>query len=291
MTTRILVIHNPVAGRRRQKRVRELIQLLEARYFEVQQKPTAKSGDARRAAFEADGVDYIIAAGGDGTVNEVVDGLCARESETALPVVGFLPMGTANVLALELSLPKSPVGLVQLIEKGKTISLRPGVANNRRFVLMVSAGLDARAISCVNLRTKKWIGGAAYVFAALKAIAMPTPPLHVTIDGKEFKADTIIIARARCYGGPFQLTAKAGLTTSHLSVVMLKSNGFLSVLRYGFALVLGRLDRLADVDVRTGSEVSVVGPKEEPVQMDGDLVTHLPLSASLEKRVVSFLVP
>lgn len=291
MTLQILVIHNPTAGRRRQKQLDKLLKLLEARAFDVHAHSTLRQGDAREAARSAVNIDVIIAAGGDGTVNEVIDGMCQRAPMEKTPTVGFLPLGTVNVLALEAGLPRTPEGLVRLLEKRKTLPIRPGIANGRRFVLMASAGIDARAVACVDPRLKKRIGPGAYVFAALRAVRRKSPDLGVVVDGTSHKAHTVIITRARCYGGAFVVAPNAGLAAPNLQVVLLQSTGFWSLLRYGMALVTSRLSALDDVVVLEGENVSVDGPEGEPVQLDGDIACHLPVTITLEEKTIDLLVP
>lgn len=298
MSLRILVIHNPVAGRRRRKRLRRLLQLLEARGHHLRVRLTTHSGDAHETARDATDIDVIVAAGGDGTVNEVVNGLAARtdadgapSSGVDWPLVAFMALGTANVLAWELGLSGRAEALARTIEGGETIAARPGVANGRRFVLMASAGLDARAVAAVRTATKRLLGGAAYLTAAVRALRLPAPPLRVTLDGETHVARTVIVTRARCYGGPFVLLGDAGLETDQLHVVMLRANGWWAVARYGLALVTGRLAKLADVEVAAGTKVFIDGPDFDPVQMDGDLAATLPLEIELDPRPVRFLVP
>ncbi len=288
---RILVVHNPVAGRWRRARLQKLLSLLESRGHSVSIKLTQQRGDAREAARTVLDVDILVAAGGDGTVNEIVSGLCARIDGEALPAIAFLPLGTANVLAWELVLPRNPQGLADLIDGGKTLATRPGNANGQVFFLMASAGLDARAVAAVRGSEKRWLGAAAYVLAALRTIAAPSPEYTVTIDGRTERAYTVIVTRSRHYGGPFVLTPNAGLGTDQLHAVLLPSRGFWAVLKYGVALAFGRLHKRHDVIVASGERVAVTGPDDEPVQLDGDAATHLPLSVTLESRQVRFLVP
>lgn len=291
MSKSVLIIHNPVAGRRWRARVDRLFELLAERGFNAHIELTAKRGDAREAARRVDGVDIIVAAGGDGTVNEVVDGLAARASGQPMPAVAFLPLGTANVLAWELSLPRDPDGLVRLIEAGTTVGARPGIANGSRFVLMTSVGLDARAVAAVTPRIKRLLGGGAYVLAAIAALQAPAPTYSIAIDGRALTARTVIVTRARRYGGPFRLAPAGGLETPEFQVVLMKSYGWRAALRYGVALALGRLHRLPDVEIVAGRTVTIDGPANEPVQIDGDLATHLPLKAEMDSLIVPFVAP
>jgi len=288
---RILVIHNPVAGRGRRRRLRKLLKTLAAHGHDTRTRLTTHRGDAREVARTSKDTDVIIAAGGDGTVNEIVNGLAARRPDQPLPAVGFLPLGTANVLAWELGLPCDPDGLVRMIEGGQVLQVMPGKANDDRFALMASVGVDARAVAAVGKKTKRVLGWAAYVLAALRAIRQAPPRLRVSIDGQEVEARTVIVTRARCYGGPFVLATDAGLYSDGLHVVMLQSYGLMAALRYGIALLLKRLAQLDDVTVTSGRHVEIRGPADEPVQMDGDVTAVLPLDVSIDRRPVPFLVP
>jgi len=291
MTLRILVIHNPVAGRQRRKKLRELLQYLQDGGHQVMVRPTARRGDAREEARLAKDIDVIVAAGGDGTVNEIVDGLAAKAPDGDLPAVAFLPLGTANVLAWELNLPRSPRALVEVIERKRTLDVMPAIANGRRFFLMASVGLDARAVAAVKDATKRLLGGAAYALAALRALRKPPPRFTVHVDDHATEARSVIVTRARRYGGPFTLAPDAGLETTALHVVLMKSYGLLAALRYGLALAMGRLHRLSDVSVTTGNRIRIEGSDGDPVQMDGDVVSTVPLSITMAERSVPFLVP
>lgn len=291
MMYRIAIIHNPTAGRRRQKRVHALMALLETSGHHVTLTPTGKSGDARQFALAAKDIDILIVAGGDGTVNEVVEGLCAHTTDAPLPAIGFLPLGTMNVLARELDLPQTPQDLVQMLERGNRMQTFPGISNDRRFFLMASVGLDARAVAGVSSKMKKLIGSGAYVLAAIKALRAVPPLYNITIDGAEKQARTIILARARYYGGPFILAPEAGMKTPILNVVLFHSYGFFAALKYGLYLAIGKLDRLSDVEFMTAREVEISNMSGEPVQLDGDIMTALPLHVTLETRAISFLIP
>ena len=291
MSLNILIIHNPVAGRRRRKRLRQLLKLLHGRGHHVRVKLTTYAGDAHETARDVDGFDVIIAAGGDGTVNEVVNGLCSRADDKDLPAVAFLPLGTANVLAWELHQPKKPGAVLEMIERGHTLEMHPGLANGRRFVLMASAGLDARAVSAVKTSMKRLLGGAAYVTAALKALGQERPLFTVRIGERAYEAATVVVTHARHYGGPFVITPEAGLDRPQMQVVMMRGHGWWNTLRYGAALVMGRLHRLADVEVVAATGAEIEGPDFDPVQMDGDLMSTLPLSVGMEPRAVRLCVP
>ncbi len=291
MSSKFLIIHNPAAGRWQRKRLTKLHTLLERSGYSVISRPTTRRGDARDAALTAAGIDVIVAAGGDGTVNEVLTGLLKRGAGSDIPAIAFFPMGTANVLAWELNLPRKPDAFVRMIQANRRIETTPARANGHPFLLMASAGLDARAVAALNPGIKRVIGGAAYLLAAISAMRQAEPRYTVTVDGKTTEARSVIVTRARRYGGPFVLTRDAGLKTAALHVVLMQSYGWTAALRYGWGLLRGRLARLGDVTVVPGRAVAVHGPVGEPVQLDGDVATALPVEIALETRTISFVVP
>ena len=144
---RLLVIHNPVAGWRRVERFRRTVQQLEHHGCAITERATTGPGDAETIASAAGEVDVVVVAGGDGTVNEVLNGLMQRPGDP-LPLA-VIPLGTANVLAGELGLPIEPEGVARAIAHGRTVTAHLGQARfdgqARRFALMAGAGFDAQA--------------------------------------------------------------------------------------------------------------------------------------------------
>ncbi|MCR9213183.1 MAG: diacylglycerol kinase family lipid kinase [Proteobacteria bacterium] len=291
MLNRVLVIHNPVAGRRTKKRLDQFLTLLHQSEFEVRVWETTASGDARVQAANSSDIDIIIAAGGDGTVNEVLNGVYERETDQPLPALGFLPLGTANVLALELGLPSDPQQLFELLQAGRTYDIRPGIANGRRFLLMASVGVDARAVAAVTPPLKRKFGAFAYIIGAIQSMGSGAPTFHVTINGEELTAKTIILTRSQKYGGPFTLAEDAGLKTQIMQAVLFRSSGYIAAIRYGIGLALGRLKHHKDIVFLNVDEVEVTCEVPDPVQIDGDVASQLPLKVSIDVQPIRFLAP
>ncbi len=286
---RILVIHNPVAGWQRRGKLRRVVRYLRLAGARVTELETEAPGDAIGKARAAEDFDVIVVAGGDGTVNEVINGLGENG-----PPVAFIPLGTANVLAWELGLPRSPRALARVILEGRTRRVFPGIVNGRRFVLMVGVGLDAWAVERVHLGLKRHLGRLAYVGAVLSFSFLGTfryGPYRVRANGEEFEATSVVVTRARRYAGPFVIAPGADLGDRFLTVVAVTLRGLADVVRYGAAVAFGRLDWLPDVKVVRAACVTVTGPEGDPVQGDGDIVGRVPFKVSVDEKPIHLIVP
>ena len=248
---------------------------------------TAAPGDAERLARAADAAsfDLVVAAGGDGTINEVINGL----SGSALPLA-ILPLGTANLLAAEVGLTGSARRVAETIADQPPRPVFLGSANGRRFALMVGVGFDARVVARLDLRLKRAIGKIAYLLAALgQLVAYRAPHYLVEIDGRSFRAAALVIAKGHYYGGHFSIAPAARVDEPQLYVALFERAGRWNLLRYALALLMGRLGRLSDVRVVPARAVSVRGEPGEAVQADGDLVATLPLAVTLAEAPLALV--
>lgn len=288
---RLLVVHNPVAGGRRLGRFRRTIAALEASGCAVEVQQTGGPGDAFRFARDARDVDVVVVAGGDGTINEALNGLADNQSGDV--PLALIPMGTANVLAAELGLPiDDPEALAEVIAHGPALSVHLGAANGRRFVQMAGAGFDAHVVANVSTRIKRRLGKGAYVLAALRVAARFRHPRYtVEIDGAVYDAGQVVVCNGHFYAGRFVLAPDARPWTPRLDVCLFERSGPLQPLRYGLAMLLGRLPKRPDVRVVTGHSLRIDGPQDDPVQGDGDLLSHLPIQVELLENAAAFIVP
>ena len=246
---------------------------------------------AERAAraIVAGTFDVVIAAGGDGTVNEIANGLAGLDSP---PPIGLIPLGTANVLAAEIGLATTAHAAAKAILVGKRRAIRLGLANGRHFVLMASAGLDAQVVAGLDLAFKRRMGRLAYVWESLvSALRYEFPPLSILADGRQFEARMAVVCKGRCYGGPFVAAPDARLDASLFYLVLMERGGFTNVVRYGVALALGRLGRLADVRIVPVHHAVIAGNQGAPVQADGDVAARLPVEISLASRTLELAGP
>ncbi|HKY94843.1 MAG TPA: diacylglycerol kinase family protein, partial [Kiloniellales bacterium] len=162
---RLLVVFNPTAGARRRRRLDRFLRAVAAAGAEVTLCETTAAGDAHAFALAAreDDYDALVVAGGDGTINEAINGLLQRlPGAPALPL-GVLPLGTANVLACELGLPLTPERAAAVILAGQRRLVSLGEANGRAFALMVGVGFDAAVVAGISPRLKRLLRQGAYV--------------------------------------------------------------------------------------------------------------------------------
>ncbi|MFC7333714.1 diacylglycerol/lipid kinase family protein [Rhodocista pekingensis] len=291
---RLLLIHNPTAGFRRPGFLRRTVHALRDSGCRLELRETAARGDAERFAREAAGVDAVVAAGGDGTVNEVVNGLGARP--VPLPL-GVIPLGTANVLAGELGLPDRPAALAALLAAGPVRLIHPGRAGGRLFTMMAGAGLDAAVVEGVNPRLKRLTGKGAYVVETMgRLLAGPRPDYTVTVEDaaggvERVRAASCIVAKGHFYGGRFVLAPQADLGRPQLHACLFECGGRAAALAYSAGMVLGLLERLPGFRVLPAVRVGIDGPAGEPVQGDGDVIARLPVEIALAPSGLPVIAP
>ncbi len=299
----MLLILNPMAGRRRRGLVDAVVRQVRAEGWTVDVVETAAAGDARRLAESCDVARHavIAVAGGDGTINEVVNGLARRGA--AAPALGIVPLGTANVLAHELGLGFSAAVIARTIIAGHELLVQPGEAANsagvpRCFSLMAGAGFDAKVVAGVSAPFKRRWGRAAYVWRSLVEARRYRPVRYgVEVDGVRHEASSVIVTHARHYAGPYVVAPDAALGKPLLHVCLFERWGRSHTLRFGLALLLGWLPRTAGYRVIAGRDVriSVLSDAGEagrqPVQIDGDDALTLPISIGLATGAVRLLRP
>lgn len=286
---RILVVANPVAGSGIARRLRPLIHELETLGCSVTLHRTCARGDAERfiAASDCHRFDAIAAAGGDGTLNEVLNGM-----PEGAPPLAVLPLGTANVLAKEIGLRRSIAAMADAAVFGPSRAITVGEANGRRFVVMASVGLDAEVVDNLNLGLKRHIGKGAYLYETLKQMAVSRPAVfRLRSNGEEREAHGVIVANGRCYAGRYIAAPNADLAKPTFEICSLLNPGRLAPPRYLASLALGRFAERADIAIEETSELEILGPPGAPLQADGDVLCRLPATLRVLPGAAHLIYP
>ena len=252
--------------------------LWEAHGWQVEWYATEYAGHAIQLAREgaAVGCDLIVAAGGDGTVNEVVNGIAGTRAALAA-----LPVGTGNVWVRELKLPLRPEAAAAALLEGTPYALDLGLAGDRYFLLMAGVGFDASVTRSVRPELKRRFGIMAYLIQAL-TIARDTrgTRTRIVLDGQVVKGHVlmVVIGNSRLYGGFLQITHHASLTDGLLDVAVIKGQDARSAPLHLLSILLRRHHFNPDLLYYRAREVSVSGAIPLDVQVDGDLIGVTPMN-------------
>ena len=288
---RACVIFNPVAKGEKAERFRQKLETVGAAYT---LKNTAAPGDARRLAAEAvqAGFDVVIAAGGDGTLNEILNGIGDIPGGFAHTCLGVLPLGTVNVFARELNLPLAVEQAWEVIRGGRDTHIdlpwvefsAKGTKQRRYFAQLAGAGLDARAIELVSWSHKKRIGPLAYVVAGLKALTRMRSQIKVSTGANGDVGELVLIGNGRLYGGNYNIFPQADLRDGLLDVCIFPRAGWFNLVRCGVPLLVrGKLP--AGATRRLQAETfTLASDSSAPFELDGELIGHLPATFSVARR-------
>jgi diacylglycerol kinase (ATP) len=247
--------------------------------------PRNRNELARGAARS--GSDLVIAAGGDGTLNEVLNGVFGTETPVA-----FLPVGTGNSIAYSMDLPLHPVDAVRALKGGEVRDAYLGLAGGRYFGLMVGVGFDAIAVREVPYPLKRAFGRLSYVLAGSVALLRyGYPSFSVTADGKTFSCTTVIIAKSQYYASRFKIAPDTSLEHPDFQLCLFTGRGPFNYLKYVGAVALNRHTKLSDV---ISVKAKMVRVEPEPgllAHMDGDVMPEVPEEVRIADRPVKILFP
>ncbi len=248
---------------------------------------TSGPGDARALAklAVAEGFEQIVAAGGDGTVNEVVNGIAGSSA-----TLGILPLGTMNVFATELGLPKALGECWKVIEAGATREIDLPEANGHAFVQVAGVGLDAQALEATSWDFKRNLGPLSYLISATQVAARKPPRLFADADGTPCEGPFVLIGNGRLYGGPFPVFPKAKIDDGLLEVLVFKILGYLDIVRYLHAVFFGTHADLHDVEYFQAKRLSVSSDQDVPVEVDGEVIGNVPVTFWFHPRRLRVLM-
>jgi YegS/Rv2252/BmrU family lipid kinase len=295
---RTCVIFNPAA---RGNKARHFRRQLNAIGSQCALKATTAPGDARRLAAEAvgEGFDLIVAAGGDGTVNETLNGLGDAPEGFERARLGVLPLGTVNVFARELALPLHIERAWEVLQRGRETRVdlprvdfsENGIRQQRYFVQLAGAGWDARAIELVDWSHKKKIGPLAYVIAGLKALRERQPKITVRAGGQSVTGEFVLVGNGHFYGGPVSAFPQANLRDGILDICILPRLSWWTLMRCMPGLLTNRKPPAGIAQFIQAAQFDLAGEPRTAFELDGEWVGHLPATFLIERERLRVVIP
>jgi diacylglycerol kinase (ATP) len=291
----VLIVYNPAAGQSPDLKTTldRVANLWRDLGWQVQIAATTAPGDATTKAQAAaqSGYNAVIAAGGDGTVNEVMNGLVG--TDTAL---GVLPLGTVNIWAREMGLSMDMLKAADSLGKSELTKIDVGMAGNRYFLLMAGIGFDAAVTATVRSEEKKLLGAIAYVKQAIQiAWNFRGVRLKLRIDGKRVRGKIlmVIVGNSQLYGGVIKFTAHATIDDGLLDVCVIKGRGMLSAPRRLISIFARHYNRDPQVKYYQAKQVEIRRKRGKalPVQVDGDYLGTTPMSFRVVPDSLWIMVP
>ncbi|WP_099223594.1 diacylglycerol/lipid kinase family protein [Listeria costaricensis] len=293
--TKALLIVNPSAGKEKSTDYQQKAeQALLKRFDEVVVKQTEKGGDATEFASKAaeEGLDAVIAMGGDGTLNETVNGLAPHDTR---PAFGFVPLGTVNDLARSAGIPLKPEKAIKALETAKLMPMDIGKIDDQYFMNVLAIGMIAQAVDQVSVEQKTKFGSVAYFIEGLKAFNRHEM-LHFQLaaDEEDWEGDAALVVAGltNSVGGMEKWAPEAKLDDGLLHVFILEKLDLLNAPGMIRQLVRGNLKESGGVRYIQTRELSLEATGNEiTVNVDGDPGPELPVKIEVLPSHLQILVP
>ncbi len=278
---------NPAARGQRAHRLRERVQAIaQGAEFLF----TARAGEAETLARTAvaDGFTSIVAAGGDGTVNEVVNGIAGTGA-----TLGLLPLGTMNVYAAELGLPANDLEACwQIIAQEQTRHVDLPSANEKHFVQLAGVGFDAQAIKETSRALKRSFGPLSYIVSAAQIAARQPPRLRIESEHAVTEEGSfVLVGNGRLYGGPFPFFKQAVIDDGLFDVLIFKRLSYLEIIRYMQDVLFNSQITAPEVEYFQTTSLRVTSEGDVPVEIDGELIGNCPVQFSIRAGGLRVFAP
>jgi YegS/Rv2252/BmrU family lipid kinase len=284
---RIAVILNPTARGERAKRLQARIEALgEGAVLQA----TTRGGEAEslaRSAADA-GFDIVVAAGGDGTVNEVVNGIAGTAA-----ALGLLPLGTMNVFATELGLPVSDLARCwEIVKAGEMRAVDLPSANGKHFVQLAGVGFDAQVVQETSRAFKRSFGPLSYLVNAAQIAARTPPRLAIESENAATQEGSfVLIGNGRLYGGPFPFFKQAVIDDGLFDVLVFKRLNYLEIVRYMQDVIFSSQITSPEVEYFQTTALRVTSEAPVPVEIDGELIGNCPVEFQINHNALRVCAP
>lgn len=294
---KVLLIANPKSGRGIAKRIiPKLKKFFEKHSAKAEVYMTRRQHDATakaKRAAKSGKHDVVIACGGDGTVNEVLNGIAGVGKKSRRVKFGVIPLGTENVLAQETGIPFNQLAAARIILKGKTKNIDLGNANGRYFVLMAGIGFDAHVASKLQPFLKKILGRAVYPITAWNELfKYRHSELDITIDRKmKIKGSFIVVGNIKNYGAGLRITPRANISDGFVDACIFKGRDVFSFLEFiGGTFTKKHMD-LSTIEYHKAKEVIVKSKDKVLCHVDCEVIGTTPVKIKACHGIVRMIVP
>ena len=295
-----LIIYNPQAGRFQRggrAKLEGAVRILREAGHDPVLAPTTAAGTAGEIARRGieRGARLILAAGGDGTINEVAAGMVHGD----VPL-GILPAGTANVLAMETGMSVRLEAAARDLAGYTAERIPVGILHSsngspapRHFLLMAGIGLDARIVYNISAPLKRKLGKIAYWIAGFSQVGHALSEFDVKIEDRVYRCSFALISKVRNYGGDLEIARDANLFDDRFEVVLFEGSSAVCYLKYLTGVMLNRLAGMKGVTVLRTRKIclSASGDRRVYVQVDGEYAGPLPASVEIVPNALSLLLP
>ncbi len=278
------IILNPFArSERAGRRLVELVRTCRGARIRLSVSP----GDAMRRAAKAAkrGVRVVVAAGGDGTINEVINGIAGTETAR-----GILPVGSVNVLARQLGIPLNVPGAWEIIRAGATRQVdlirveceEHGRPISRCLVQLGGIGLDAEVVRRVRPEDKARWGPLSYVMQSLKTFWEPLPRVTVRVDGGEAREGSfLLLGNGSYYGGPIPIFDRASMNDGLMDFCLFQPKNWFDLMIHLQAVLRGVHRETEGIICGQARQMEVASDVPVPVQVDGEFIGFAPARLSV----------
>ena len=318
------LIYNPSGGQVVMRHgLSDVVSLLERHGWAITLRETSKPLDAIRLARDAvtKGARVVIAAGGDGTVNEVANGLVGTDA-----ALGVLPVGTTNSWALQMGIPalnpvlpstqaakliasleeriarpfpasyyrKMLLDAARVLVEGRTVAVDVGELSGRYFLISAGIGLEAAIVESISPKEKRALGSWAYVLTAIgSAYRYPGTDVRLNLDGKVVNVSTplIVVSNIQLYGGMMAIGPKACVNDAKLDVCIFKGDGFFTFVQYAMEVLSHRHLQDPKVEYYQCRDIVVESARSLPVHVDGEPFTRTPVTIRTVPSSLKVIIP
>jgi diacylglycerol kinase (ATP) len=238
------------------------------------------------------GADLILVAGGDGTVNEVLNGMIYSE----VPL-GVLPGGTANVFAMEMGIGKKMVtaaaNVATWVPERVALGLHSSNGESRHFLLMCGAGLDAQIVYSLSASWKSALGKLSYWVGGFSRVGKRLPEFDVEADGTLYRASFALVSRVRNYGGDLEIAPSVSLLENHFEIVLFSGESSFRYILYMLGVVRGHVANTRGITILQATRLTLTAPEDRRIytQIDGEYAGPLPATLEIVPNSLTLLMP